>query len=184
MSASKKTVTQTEHDTVSCSYKNLAADIENQVPNLDAIAELSADEIHQNLCDSLRGAAVNYLTAKNLVADAKRRMQEGETVGGCKTWTSYVDTYLRKPNESLPTVIRRLYRLLDGSAVDKKHDGSRNRKNARRAEQAVLEGAADLSPAIPLADELAKAVMELDIPKLPRRLIDLAKRYLQARGTK
>lgn len=95
-----------EHDKVTCSYQNLAAEIEKQVPDLDAIARLSAGEVHQKLCDSFLGVAVNYSTTKNLIADAKRRMQEGESVGGCKTWKSYVDTYLCKPDENLPAVIR------------------------------------------------------------------------------
>jgi alkylated DNA repair dioxygenase AlkB len=124
----KTAVNPIEHDKVTCSYENLPAEIENRVPDLDAIARLSAGEVHQQLCTSLLGAAVNYSTAKNLIADAKRRMQDGEEVGGCKIWTSYVDTYLRKPDESLPTVIRRLYRALDGEGVNQKHDGSKNRK--------------------------------------------------------
>ena len=177
-----KTV-KTKHDNVSCSYDNLAIDIEKQVPNLDIVARMSADEIHQKLRNSLCGAAVNYLTAKNLVADAKRRMQAGEQVGGCDTWFGYVDKYLRKPDESLPTVIRRLYRLLDGTAVDKKHDGSHSRKKNKLKRQLAAETmSADVSRAIPLADELAAAVMALTIPKLPKRLTDLATKYLQARG--
>lgn len=175
---------KTEDDKLSCSYKNLASDIEKEVPGLDAVALMSADEIHQKLCNCLRGAAVNYLTAKNLVADAKRRMQAGELVGGCDSWSSYVDKYLRKPDESLPTVVRRLYRLLDGAAVDKKHDGSQNRRKNTRNRHSVDEAiTADLSRAIPIADELATAVMQLTIPKLPKRLVELAKKYLAARRT-
>lgn len=128
-----------EHDKVTCSYQNLAAEIEKQVPDLDAIARLSAGEVHQKLCDSFLGVAVNYSTTKNLIADAKRRMQEGESVGGCKTWKSYVDTYLCKPDENLPAVIRRLYRALDGEGVNKKHDGSKNRKGKKVKKQPVTE---------------------------------------------
>ena len=195
------TATATEHDKVTCSYEDLPAEIEKQVPDLDAIKRLSAGEVHQQLCTALLGAAVNYSTAKNLIADAKRRMQEGETVGSCKTWTSYVDTYLRKPDENLPAVMRRLYRALDGEAVDKKHDGSRNRKanqfkNQPAIEQPVtelpvatvsqgtrhveLQVEKNATHAIPIADKLAREVIKLD---LPEHVLDLAKQYLQARRT-
>jgi len=190
------TATATEHDKVTCSYENLPAEIEKQVPDLDAIKRLSADEVHQNLCASLLGLAVNYSTAKNLIADAKRRMQEGKSVGGCKTWTSYVDKYLRKPDESLPAVIRRLYRKLDGQAVDNKHDGSKNRKTKQVKKQPAMEQpvptvsqaarqvqpqvAKNVTNAIPIADKLAREVMKL---KLPKHVTDLAKQYLEARGT-
>lgn len=186
-----------EHDKVTCSYQNLPAEIEKQVPDLDAIKRLSAGEVHQRLCDSFLGVAVNYSTAKNLIADAKRRMQGGEAVGSCKTWKSYVDTYLCKPDENLPAALRRLYRALDGEGVNMKHDGSKNRKAkqvkkqpateqpvseavTQGAPQVQLQVAKNVTHAISIADKLAREVMNLNLPK---HVMDLAKQYLETRGT-
>jgi hypothetical protein len=195
------TATATEHDKVTCSYENFAAEIENQVPDLDTIARLSADQVHQRLRDALLDLSINYFCAKNLIADAKRRMQAGETVGGCKTWESYVDKYVRKTDEILPTAIRRIYRWLDGAAIDKKHDGSKNRKTkqlkkqqateqpvtaqpvptvSQAAKQVQPQVAKNVTDAIPIADKLAREVMKL---KLPKHVTHLAKQYLEARET-
>lgn len=129
-----------EHVTVTCSYETIPEAV-GAAPSLGDCARLSAAEVHKRLCASLTSVAVQYTTAKNLIADAKRRMQDGEAVGGCTTWTAYVDRYLRKPEESLPVVIRRLYRALDGEAVNPKYDGSEQRKaNAdANSESAVPE---------------------------------------------
>jgi len=195
------TATATEHDKVTCSYENFTAEIGNQVPDLDTIARFSSDQVHQKLRDALLDLSINYFRAKNLIADAKRRMQEGKSVGGCKTWESYVDKYVRKAGESLPTAIRRIYRWLDGAAIDKKHDGSKNRKAkqvkkehpmeqpvtgqpvrtiSQGAQQVRLQVAKNVTDAIPIADKLACEVMKLTLPK---HVTDLAKQYLKARGT-
>ena len=191
------TATAIEHDKVTCSYENFTAEIDNQVPNLDTIAGLSADQVHQKLRDALLDLSINYFCAKNLIADAKRRMQAGETVGGCKTWESYVDKYVRKADECLPTAIRRIYRWLDGAAIDKKHDGSKNRKAkqvtkqhateqpvseavTQGAQQVQLQVAKNVTHAVSIADKLAREVMNLNLPK---HVMDLAKQYLEARGT-
>jgi hypothetical protein len=113
---------------VTCSPYDGLTEFEKHIPTLDEIALWSAVKVHQSLGDALFGTTTNYLTAKNLIADIKRRLQNGEVVGGCKTWTSYVDTYIRKDDENLPVVIRRLYRQLDGEAVNPKHNGTANRK--------------------------------------------------------
>jgi hypothetical protein len=113
---------------VTCSPYDGLTEFKKQVPTLYEIALWSPDKVHQSLGDALFGMTTNYLTAKNLIADIKRRLQKGEVIGGCKTWTSYVDTYIRKHDENLPVVIRRLYRQLDGEAVNPKHNGTANRK--------------------------------------------------------
>lgn len=112
---------------VSCSPYDRLVECENHVPTLDVIKSWSADRVHLELGESLFGATVDYLTAMNLIADIKRRLKS-EEVGGCKTWTDYVDKHIRKADQKLPSVIRTLYRKLDGAASNPKYNGVKNRK--------------------------------------------------------
>ena len=106
--------------TVSCSFfKDLSADSEKYVPSVDDCNAMTATELHKNLTAALVGTIVCYAAAKNLVVSAKMRMQAGETVGGCLTFTGvggYVDLYVRKPSQSLDAAVRASYRLLGGLA--------------------------------------------------------------------
>jgi hypothetical protein len=112
----------------SCSSYERLVEFENHVPSLDVIKSWSADRVHLELGESLFGATVNYLAAMRLIADIKCRLQSDEEVGGCKTWTAYVDKHIRKADQKLPSVIRTLYRKLNGAASNPKHNGVKNRK--------------------------------------------------------
>ena len=112
----------------SCSPYDRLVEFENHVPSLDVIKSWSADRVHLELGESLFGATVNYLAAMRLIADIKCRLQSDEEVGGCKTWTAYVDKHIRKADQKLPSVIRTLYRKLNGAASNPKHNGVKNRK--------------------------------------------------------
>jgi hypothetical protein len=113
---------------MSCSPYDRLAEFENHFPLLDDVKSWTSEQVHQELGATLFGTTVNYLAAKNLIADIKRRLQAGEAVGGCDTWTAYVDKYIRKADQKLPSVIRTLYRKLDGAAANPKHNGVANRK--------------------------------------------------------
>src|SRR5271163_683915 len=74
--------------------------------DLDAIRKMSASELHDEIIGSFVDLVEDSIQFEALVLDARRRMHEGEKVGGCETWngeTGYVNTYLRRENESLPT---------------------------------------------------------------------------------
>jgi hypothetical protein len=97
---------------------------------------MTATELHKNLTAALVGTIVCYAAAKNLVVSAKMRMQAGETVGGCLTFTGvggYVDLYVRKPSQSLDAAVRASYRLLGGLGIDEKHDGTEARAAKKKA---------------------------------------------------
>src|SRR5277367_2167054 len=81
---------------VTCSPDDVLTELEKHVPAIEEIAQWSANQVHQCLGDALLEITTNYRTARNLVAELKRRFQLGEVVGGCNTWKSYVDTYIRK----------------------------------------------------------------------------------------
>jgi hypothetical protein len=80
--------------------------------DLDKIAGLTADELHQELVGGFINGVENSIWLEALVIDARRRMANGEPVGGHTTWTGYVDEYFRRENESIETTLRRLRRLL------------------------------------------------------------------------
>jgi hypothetical protein len=123
--------------TVSCSFfKDLSADFEKYVPSVDDCNAMTATELHKNLTAALVGTIVCYAAAKNLVVSAKMRMQAGETVGGCLTFTGvggYVDLYVREPSQSLDAAVRASYRLLGGLGIDEKHDGTEARAAKKKA---------------------------------------------------
>jgi hypothetical protein len=150
-------VKPTDMSIVTCSPYDQLAEFEKHVPTLDVLKSWTANQVHKALGDAFVGTTVNYLAAQNLIADAKRRMQKGEAVGGCKTWTSYVDTYIRKPHESLPVVIRKLYRKLDGECANPKYNGTAKRKKkptlfGKNNRQLVEEGIARTEDARGLTD--------------------------------
>jgi len=110
----------------------------------DAAAALSTDEAHHALLNSYVALCENVIAYQAYVLDVRRRMHNGEKVGGQTVWTNYADLYLRQADESLPTCMRRLRRVLEGINPDKKH----RRKTLKPAktfadktnEQLVLEG--------------------------------------------
>jgi hypothetical protein len=133
--------------TVSCSFfKDLSADSEKYVPSVDDCNAMTATELHKNLTAALVGTIVCYAAAKNLVVSAKMRMQAGETVGGCLTFTGvggYVDLYVRKPSQSLDAAVRASYRLLGGLGIDEKHDGTEARAAKKKAAEEKAKQIAD-----------------------------------------
>jgi len=105
--------------------------------DLDAIRKMSASELHDEIIGSFVDLVEDSIQFEALVLDARRRMHEGEKVGGCETWngeTGYVNTYLRRENESLPTACRRLRRALQGNNPDTEHRNRRKKSNKRIAE--------------------------------------------------
>jgi hypothetical protein len=147
--------------TVSCSFfKDLSADSEKYVPSVDDCNAMTATELHKNLTAALVGTIVCYAAAKNLVVSAKMRMQAGETVGGCLTFTGvggYVDLYVRKHSQSLEAAVRASYRLLGGLGIDEKHDGTEARAAKKKA-----------------AEEKAKQIAEKKADKAARLALDEA----------
>jgi len=129
----------TEGDTLSPSEKF-------HIPSIDDGMAMSAAELHKNMLASLVGFIVCYETAKNLVAAAKRRMQDGELVGGCLFFCGvdgYIDRYLKQPGQSLEAAKRATYRMLDGLGVDVKHDGTEARDARKKAAQEKAKRIAD-----------------------------------------
>jgi len=107
---------------------------------------MTAAELHKNLSAALVGTVVCYAAAKNLVVSAKMRMQAGEPVGGCLTFTGvggYVDRHLRKPSQSLAAAVRASYRLLGGLGIDEKHDGTEARAAKKKAAEEKAQKIAD-----------------------------------------
>jgi len=114
-------------------------------PTQEEVFALTAEALHPVLLNSLHGYLANGLTAKHAVQAAKLKMQAGEAVGGCETFTSeggYVDRYLRdkEGGETLSTANRYFYRLLEGVGVDAKYDSSEAK--ARRKEAAAAKAEA------------------------------------------
>jgi hypothetical protein len=109
------------------------------VPTVDDGMSMTATELHKALRASLVGTLVCHAAAKNLAVAAKRRMQAGEPVGGCLTFTGvggYVDKFVRQEGQSLEAANRASYRLLDGLGISEKFDGSVARAaNKKKAEE-------------------------------------------------
>ena len=133
--------------TVSCSpFQDLSTEVEKYVPSIDDCNAMNAAELHKNLSAALVGTIVCYAAAKNLVVSAKMRMQAGEPVGGCLTFTGvggYVDLYVRKPSQSLDAAVRASYRLLGGLGIDEKHDGTETRAAKKKAAEEKAKKIAD-----------------------------------------
>lgn len=101
--------------------------------------KLTSDELHRELVGTYVSIGENCIIYQALVLTAKKRMVDGEKVGGCETWTDYADTYLKRLDESLPTCLRRLRRLLEGANPDFKHRNHR-KKSTRRPVEEGTEG--------------------------------------------
>jgi len=133
--------------TVSCSpFQDLSAEFEKYVPSVDDCNAMTATELHKNLSAALVGTFVCYAATKNLVVSAKMRMQAGEPVGGCVTFTGvggYVDLYVRKPSQSLDAAVRASYRLLGGLGIDEKHNGTEARAAKKKAAEEKAKKIAD-----------------------------------------
>ena len=162
-------------DTLSSSAKspvqhgNITAEFDRHLLTVDQANAMTAEELHVNLQASLVGTLVCYAAAKILAVAAKMRMQNGEAVGGCLTFTGesgYVDKYLRREGQTLEAAVRAGYRLLDGLGISEKFDGSAARvaKKAAAEEKAKLIAAKNEDKAARLkleeAAQKAKALKE------------------------
>ena len=148
-----------EDDTVSSSVpRGDIATYETYVPSVDQAKAMTAEELHKSLLASLVGTLVCYAAAKVLAVAAKLRMQNGEAVGGCLTFTGpggYVDKYLRRKDQNLEAAVRASYRLLDGLGISEKFDGSEARAAKKKA-----------------AEEKAKEIADKKADKEARRKLD------------
>jgi len=116
-------------------HGDITAEFLSHVPSvLDPT--LTAEDIHRLLLPALRGTVICYAAAKMLIAAAKMKMQNGEPVGGCLTFTEpggYVDKYARREGQTLEAAVRASYRLLDGLGISEKFDGSAARAAKKKA---------------------------------------------------
>jgi hypothetical protein len=108
--------------------------------DLDKITAFTADELHRELVGGFISGVENSIWMEALAIDARRRMANGEPVGGHKTWTGYVYEYFRRENESIETALRRMRRLLDGvEHAGKKHANKKKKKtNAVIVEEGLI----------------------------------------------
>lgn len=104
-----------------------------------SIAALTSDKLHSELLSTYVTLGENAIMYHALILDARRRMNNGEKVGGYLTWTEYADFYCKKQDETLPTCLRRLRRALEGVNPDKKHRNKVGRKSARQVLTASLD---------------------------------------------
>lgn len=103
--------------------------------DLDKVATFTADELHKELVGGFISGVENSIWMEALAVDARRRMANGQAIGGHTTWTGYVNEYFRRENESIETTLRRMRRLLDGvEHAGKKHaNKNKLRKTNRQA---------------------------------------------------
>lgn len=102
-----------------------------------SIATMPADELHKEIIQTYVALGENALMYQALVLDARRRMKDGEKVGGYTTWGEYADCYLKRQDESLPSCLRRLRRALEGKNPDTKHRNHRKKSNRKILEESL-----------------------------------------------
>ncbi len=110
-----------------------------------SIAQMSNDELHNEIIATYANIVEDFAMYKALVLDARRRMAAGEKVGGYTTWAEYVDLYLKRIDESLPSCLRRLRRLLEGDNPDTKH---RNKRKKFKSNAEIVEAGRERQTAI------------------------------------
>jgi hypothetical protein len=137
--AAVEAVTKTEPiGTVAESDEDKASSSEQAVLEAQAKADkLTSDELHRELVGTYASITDSCIVYQALVLSAKKRMLAGGTVGGCDTWKDYADTHLKRRDESLPTCLRRLRRLLEGVNPDTKHRNRRKKSNRHIVEEGI-----------------------------------------------
>jgi hypothetical protein len=106
---------------------DLVSDSADEDTLSSSIARMSNDELHKEIIGTYADIVEDCVRYKALVLDARRRMEAGEKVGGYTTWGEYADLYLKRIDESLPSCLRRLRRLLEGVNPDTKHRNKRKK---------------------------------------------------------
>jgi hypothetical protein len=90
-----------------------------------SIGNFTDDELHLGVRDSLIRGVAAYNDFRHLVAEVKFRLNtENKTVGGCVTFKSYVEKYLKSEIESTETALRRAYRQIED--LDVKKEGAQH----------------------------------------------------------
>jgi hypothetical protein len=102
-----------------------------------SIATMPADELHKEIIQTYVALGENALMYQALVLDGRRRMKDGEKVGGYTTWGEYANSYLKRQDESLPSCLRRLRRALEGKNPDTKHRNHRKKSNRKILEESL-----------------------------------------------
>jgi hypothetical protein len=127
----------------------------------DDIAKLSADKLHTNLLLHYKETAESYVLFQLHVLDARRRMFNGEKVGGCDTFTAYREKFLVKPGESPSTCQRRISRLLEGlnpaTKYQNKKAGKKKMGKKKSARAILAEADADADRTLKIATDKAFA---------------------------
>jgi hypothetical protein len=134
------------------------------VPTLDEAKNMSCTVLFDNLLGSLIGTVVCHQAAKIYVLEAKRRMQNGQPVGGCLTFKGkggLVDLHFRREGQTLEAACRAAYRLLGGLGILDKYDSSATKK--KNAEKKVERQKAKDKAA---EEKAASEKLEADAEKL------------------
>ena|SRR5271168_5036868 len=156
-------------DTVSSSvlvpvpHGDITAEFQKFVPTVDYCMSMTAEKLHKALLASLVGTLACHAAAKVLTVAAKLRMQAGEEVGGCTTFTGpggYVDKYLRQEGQTLEAAVRASYRLLDGLGISEKFDGSAARAAKKKAVEEKAKRIADKKEAAEARRKLDEKVQQ------------------------
>jgi hypothetical protein len=161
-SGSEETVIPAAIRTTECAGVTAASDEDNLSSSEQAFMraqteadKLTSDELHKELVGTYVSIGENCIIYQTLVLSAKNRMQVGEKVGGCNTWKGYANTFLKHHEESLPTCLRRLRRLLEGVNPDEKH-----RNHRKKSDRQIVEEGIDGQHAIELRQAREKGFEE------------------------
>jgi hypothetical protein len=114
-------------------YAEITTALSVRIPSIQDGMTMDVDKLKTLLQAALVGHVVFDTAARNLVAAANRRMQGGESIGGCTTLKSFVEKYVLRPCENLESAVRRTYRLLNGVGVNEKYDSSAARAAIKAA---------------------------------------------------
>lgn len=126
-------IVKADEDKLSSSLDSFASPAD-----LDKFKAMPADELHKEIIGTYIALGENAIAYQGMVLVARQRMHDGEKVGGCNTWNGeegYANKYFRRPDEKLPTCLRRLRRALEGNNPDTKHRNKRKKSNKQIAEE-------------------------------------------------
>jgi hypothetical protein len=130
----------------------------NNTITLSQAEEMSAVEIHEAVGMTLAKGIGTSVSFKNLMTSVARRINEGESVGGCDTLKEYTETYVKLPTQSSEAAIRRVYRAIAKCEKDPRRTGrpkSPSRKQLIKAldtaQRAAAQGPTHTMPAVPPA---------------------------------
>lgn len=165
------------------------------VLTVDDGMRMSPEDLHINIQACITGYFVNRASARNLIAAAKRMIESGIPVGGCTTFTAYIDLYRRAEGQSHEAAQRQTYRLLKGLGIDIKFDTAAvrhaNKTKREEKEKAVADRkqkkADDKAARLKLDTAAAKAKSLKDtthIQKLEEKLDKLEKSQAEVTATK